>query len=72
MASAGSAKNVKLAPAAGVDLAAHVNHQIEVDRRVERGSRRRRRGRRRGRAKSKTFSVDAAKMIAASCTTGTN
>jgi hypothetical protein len=67
------AKNVKLSPAPGVDLAAHVNHQIEVAGAWSQAG-----GASPGAAGAdapkmgKTFTVTSAKMIAASCTTGTN
>ena len=61
-------KNVKLSPAAGVDLAAHLNHQIEIagswDTAAGASSA--------AGAASKTFNVTSVKMISASCTTGTN
>jgi hypothetical protein len=69
MASA-APKTVTLKPAAGVDLAAHLNHQIEVagswDASATAGAE--------GAAAkaSKTFNVTSVKMIAASCTSGTN
>ena len=75
MASAGASKNVKLVPASGVDLAAHLNHQVEVagswgaaaaaaaPATTPDGS---------GPKAGKTFSVTAVKMISAACTAGTN
>jgi hypothetical protein len=61
-------KNVTLAPAAGVNLGAHLNHQIEVAGAWDKAA---------ADAASapmaaKTFNVTAVKMIAASCTTGTS
>ncbi len=74
-ASAGESKNIKLSPASGVDIAAHVGHTVEVSgtwsgsasaappsESAPSGS-----------AKAgKTLSVSAVKMVSATCTTGTN
>lgn len=67
MANAGMAKNVTLSAGAGVELAPHVNHQIEVA-----GSYSAAAGADAAAAKGKTFNVTSAKMLSASCTTGTN
>jgi hypothetical protein len=63
MASAGMGKNVKLTAAPGVDLAAHLNHQIQVAGSWSAAA---------DAAKGKSFAVSSVKMIAATCTTGTN
>jgi hypothetical protein len=63
-----ASKNVMLAPAAGVELAPHLNHQIEVagswDKPLADAAA--------APTAKKTFNVTAVKMIAASCTSGTS
>lgn len=63
-------KTVKLAPSAGVALTSHLNHQIEVSGSWEQASGSA--GATTDAGQAKTFSVTAVKMIAASCTTGSN
>jgi hypothetical protein len=64
-----AAKNVKLMAAPGVELAAHLNHQIEVAGAWDPSAA----ATASGDAKAaKTFNVTAVKMISATCTSGTS
>jgi hypothetical protein len=69
MAKAGSG-NVKLSAGAGVDLMAHVNHQVELTGSWEQAAAAAA-GADAAKA-GKTFTVTSVKMVAATCTTGTN
>lgn len=60
-------KNVKLVPATGVALAAHLDHQVEVS-----GSWQQAASAAPDASGAKTFSVTSVKMIAPSCTTGSS
>lgn len=69
MAKAAS-RNVKLSPAAGVDLAAHLNHQVELAGSWMQGAAAAA-GADAAKA-GKTLTVTSVKMISATCTSGTN
>lgn len=62
-------KNVKISPAAGVDLAAHVGHTVELMGSWSAGASASPAGEARA---AKTFNATSVKMVSATCTTGTN
>jgi hypothetical protein len=75
MAAAGASKNVKLVPATGVDLAAHLNHQVEVAGSWSASAGASAEPSSAGASASvkagRSFSVTSVKMISANCSTGT-
>jgi len=65
-------KNVALAAGTGVDLAAHLNHQIEVTGSWDHAAAAAASDASKSDAAKKKFNVTAVKMVSATCTTGTN